>query len=465
MRYSYQTKMKNRSKIIISWSNLLVCSLFIVAVVPLTGFAGSDSSQSTETKAVEKAKNVQEDLAGLIESKLVEPYLFVGGGSGVIISENGEFLTNYHVVKQLFQQEKSSRIIEVERVGGETHKALIVGADPVGDIALGKIIDDSDTLPKLSFGEASSLSIGQYVLAIGNPFLKGKLTAQPTITFGTISALHVTKPSYGDSIQTDAPINPGNSGGPLVNLEGELIGINGRIETKFGTRSNSGAGFAISSAQIRRFLPHLKKGGIVFHANFPDGMRLKREIQEGGGVVVDKVKEGSPVHRSGVREGDEIIRINEYSVETWVRFHGIIQSLPANTEAEIEVRRDDQTKIVSIQLDQVGSWSNSKLVESLPTMSKGGYLGVELSRKNEEVVISRVVKGSPADQAGLTSNQVIRSINDRIIPNVDAAIRMIQSRWIGESLHLQMIQNDQIQEKDIILGSRQDYENTSDDSW
>lgn len=441
----------------------IVCSVLIGSGIG-TDLSAEDPGNS-EVSPLQKAEASQEALAELINEELLDSYLFIGGGSGVIISREGEFLTNYHVVKQIFQSEEPpSRVIEVERRGGESLKALIISVDPVGDLAYGRILEESSSFSALGFGDSSELHPGQYVLAVGNPFLKGRLAAEPTVTFGTISALNVTKPSYGDSIQTDAPINPGNSGGPLVNLDGELVGINGRIETKFGTRSSSGAGFAITIDQIKRFLPVLRKGGLVFHAKPPDKMKLQRKMLKGKGVKVLKVIEGSPAYRAGIREGDVLLQIDDREIETWVRFYGIVQSIPANQDIQLTLRRDGEKKTLSFELGQVGSWSNDQLIKALPLTKKSGYLGVVLQEKTEEIGIQKIIEGSPADRNDLSEGDVIRSINGRSVPTKKAAIRMIQSRWSGQPLTVEVIRGSSVKTEEIVLGKRSDYEATSE-SW
>jgi len=187
-----------------------------------------------------------EDLEGIreIQKKLlavcerVKPaYVFFGNGSGVCISADGWVLTNFHVSGDRNGQ-------TVRMTGGKRYTADVVGFDPNGDIALCKI-KDARELPFCELGDSDQLQVGQYVIAVGNPFLLGSGSWEPSIAFGIVSALHryMDNPGYFDAIQTDAQINPGNSGGPLITLDGKVVGINGRIDIKrFMNRVNTGIG-------------------------------------------------------------------------------------------------------------------------------------------------------------------------------------------------------------------------------
>ena len=181
--------------------------------------------------------------------------MFIGGGSGVIVSPDGLMLTNDHVIG-------SKRAFTVRIGDGRSLKAKVLGTDPEGDLAALRIaLPAGETVPHLELGDSDELRVGDEALAVGNPFALGVLDQSPTFTVGIISAVNHTQGTYAECIVTDAEVNPGNSGGPLVNMAGEVVGINGQISTRFGLRSNTGLGFAISSRQIKLWLPRLEAAG------------------------------------------------------------------------------------------------------------------------------------------------------------------------------------------------------------
>lgn len=199
-------------------------------------------------------------LEKLIEStaaRVVPAFVFVGGGSGVLISSDGWFLTNHHVAGERPDW-------QVTLPGGFIYKAEVVGYDVSGDICLCKIKNAKD-LPYVELGDSDVIRPGEGVIAVGNPFMLGSMDFQPTVSFGVVSAMHRFQQNYADAIQTDAAVNPGNSGGPLFTIDGKLIGINGRIDTRFRNRVNTGIGLAIPINQIKNFMRVLKKGGYVRH--------------------------------------------------------------------------------------------------------------------------------------------------------------------------------------------------------
>ncbi len=446
----------------------IALSALILGLLLISGtYAPAQKTEGEKSSnAVEKSRKAQEELADLIENKLLPAYVFTGrGGSGVLISGDGYFLTNYHVVSSIFQRQgKEDRIIDVETLGGESHRALIVGVDPRGDIALLRILDADGSMPHLKFGNSDDLEVGQYSIAIGNPFAKGLLAAEPTVTLGVISAVHVRQSTYSDAIQTDAPINPGNSGGPLVTLDGKLVGINGRIETRFGTRASSGVGFAISSAQIQRFLPILKNGGIVFHGRSEtlDVARgvLRRQIDDRGnlrdtdkGVKLANVEEGSPAEDAGLKSGDHIVSVAGYPARTRSRVKGIIESFPAGAEVSLTYARDGKEETTTLQLGSRGSWDSSRIMETLPATDDYRGLGTEFMEEDGEPVIGSVKDGSPAAKAGLKKGDVIKKINTRSVPNKEAALRVFQSRWYGETVKFELDRDNQTFSLEVQLPS------------
>jgi serine protease Do len=247
-------------------------------------------------------------------------------GSGVIVSAEGHIVTNNHVIDQVDQ-------IEVQLSDGRTKKARLVGADATVDLAVLKI--DEPGLKSLKFGDSDAMQTGDFVLAIGNPF-----GFEETVTDGIISSKG--RPNrvdgFGDYLQTNAAINPGNSGGPLVNLRGEIIGINTAIISKSG--GSQGIGFAIPSNSVRTALEGLLKNGRIIRGYL--GI-LSRNIGPGvagtAGVIVDDVVPDSPAEEAGMKKGDVIRKVDGHEVKTFNELKTLVTQVELNKKVEIEVDR------------------------------------------------------------------------------------------------------------------------------
>jgi serine protease Do len=251
-------------------------------------------------------------------------------GSGVIVSAEGHIITNNHVIDQVDQ-------IEVLLSDGRTKKARLVGADAQVDLAVLKI--DEPGLKSLKFGDSDAMQAGDFVIAIGNPF-----GFEETVTDGIISSKG--RPNrvdgFGNYLQTNAAINPGNSGGPLVNLRGEIIGINTAIISKSG--GSQGLGFAIPSNTVRTALESLLKNGRIIHGYL--GI-LSRNIGPGAreteGVVVDDVVPASPADEAQMKKGDMIRKFDGHDVKTFNELRTLISQVELNKKIEIEVTRNGKT--------------------------------------------------------------------------------------------------------------------------
>lgn len=293
---------------------------------------------------------LQNEITRVIE-RVLPAYVFIGGGSGVIISADGYLLTNYHVVG-------ASRRWLVYRTDGKDYQAEVVGYNPRGDLALLKI-KGVDDLPFLRLGDSDKLRVGQTVLAIGNPFGLGIQDLNPSVSLGIISALHryqagdlLGRGEYADAIQTDTPINPGNSGGPLINLKGALVGINGRIEGVLPfVRANTGIGYAIPVNQIRKFLPYLKKGGKVSLGQI-SGLSLSQERVADSGAKVIQVRRGSQAYKLGIKRDDIIIEMAGETIQTCNRFWGILAGLPAGEKVTLKLKRGNELIEVITTLEE-----------------------------------------------------------------------------------------------------------------
>ena len=341
-------------------------------------------------------------------SRTSPAFVFIGGGSGVVISPDGEFLTNQHVAL-------SSQRWEVRLADGRVMTARRLGADPYGDVSLLKLEGARD-LPFVPLGDSDALQPGEPVIAIGNPFaLGGVLGAQrgdPAVSVGIVSAIHRRQGAYMDAIQTDAAINPGNSGGPLLSLRGELVGINGRIATRFGNRVNSGVGFAIPVNQIRRFLPALREGGTVFHGMI-EGLQVARRHPGGGGTLITGVTPGSPAGRAGFITGDVVVRVDRYPTSTWARFDGVVSSFPEGADLDVTVRRGGEERRLSVRLGRLRDREAEIrfLARTAPV-----EMGVRVDDAPAGgVTLVEVTDGSPAAAAGLKADDVVTSLNGRRI--------------------------------------------------
>lgn len=267
-----------------------------------------------------------------------------GGGSGVLISPDGFALTNFHV---------SSPAGAHMRCGlsdGKIYDAVIVGIDPVGDLALIKLLGRDD-FPVARFADSGRAQVGDWCMAIGNPFLLAT-NLQPSVSFGILSGVgRYQYPSgtlleYGDCLQTDAAINPGNSGGPLFDVNGDLLGIIGRASFEKRGRVNVGVGYAISIRQAENFLGYLHSGRVVDHATL--GATVTSDPERG--VVVSNILESSDAYRRGLRYGTEILEIDGRPVETANEVQNVLATLPSDWRVKLTYRRDGATVDTLVRL-------------------------------------------------------------------------------------------------------------------
>ncbi|MFO0919024.1 MAG: trypsin-like peptidase domain-containing protein [Planctomycetaceae bacterium] len=267
-----------------------------------------------------------------------------GGGSGVLISPDGYALSNYHVTSG------SGNFMKCGLNDGSLNDAVIVGIDPTGDVALIKLLNRQD-YPYAVFGDSDRVQVGDWVFAMGNPFLLAT-DYSPTVTYGIVSGVHRyqypagTILEYADCIQVDASINPGNSGGPLFNGRGELIGINGRGSFDKRGRVNSGAGYAISINQIGLFLDALKSGRVVDHATLGATVRTSSDRT----VVIDKILENSDAYRRGLREGDEIVSFAGRPVGSVNQFKNALGIFPKGWTVPLVYRREGAKHEIYVML-------------------------------------------------------------------------------------------------------------------
>ncbi len=310
-------------------------------------------------------------------------FVFIGGGSGVIVRPDGLMLTNDHVIGR-------KRSFTVRIGDGRSFKARVLGTDPAGDLAALKLeVPEGQTVPHLELGDSDALHIGDEALAVGNPFALGVLDQSPTFTVGIISALNHTQANYTECIVTDAEVNPGNSGGPLVNMAGEVVGINGQISTRFGLRSNTGLGFAISSRQIKLWLPRLEAagGGEVKHARIAGLDFAQAPRESAASVVIKDVADGSPAATAGFQPGDAILTLDGAPVANALRLKGLLGIYPDGHRVPVTVKRGAGEATVEVTL----------------TAPERARLGLDLARARGDDLAPRVEaveEGSAAAAAG-----------------------------------------------------------------
>ncbi len=367
-----------------------------------------------------------------------------GLGSGVLIDNRGYVLTNEHVVQD-------ANKMTVTLPDGREFKATLAGTDPRSDLAVIKI--DASNLPVATLGDSDNLKIGEWVVAIGNPFGNLMSDPEPTVTTGVVSALNRTLPNrsrtdknYSGLIQTDAAINPGNSGGPLVNLYGEVIGINVAIFSTSG--GYQGIGFAIPVNTAKRIVESLIEGKEVHYGWI--GVSIQEidnrladyfKLPNTEGVLVLNVLENGPAQDAGIKEGDIIVSIDNKKVTNVSSLINQIGISPVGQKVNIEIMRDGKKQVIPTvvkkrpKFDEFGNileenaasnqngdeqpggpelWRGIKVAEITDDTAQ------QLSRDTKQgVIVSYIEPQSPAAEAGLRRGDVIVSINRVAINTID----------------------------------------------
>ena len=288
-----------------------------------------------------------------------------GGGSGVVITPDGYALTNFHVVQP------AGNYMKCGMADGRLYDAVIVGIDPVGDVALIKLLGRDD-FPHATMADSDAVRVGDWCFAVGNPFLLAT-DLQPTVTYGIVSGVHRyqypagTLLEYADCLQTDASINPGNSGGPLFNASGDLIGVNGRGSFEKRGRVNVGVGYAISINQIKNFLGCLRSGRIVDHATLGANVGTSAD----GKVMVSNILESSDAYRRGLRYDDEIVSFGGREISTTNAFKNVLGIYPKGWRVPLTYRRDGVNHDIVVRLAGVhGEEELIELVQRAPKIEE-----------------------------------------------------------------------------------------------
>ncbi len=276
-----------------------------------------------------------------------------GGGSGVIIDPAGYGLTNFHVVASMLASRRGLGGLP----DGHLYELQVLGIDPGGDVAMFRLTG-RDRFDFVELGDSDGVRVGDTVLAMGNPFLLAQ-DQTPTVTMGIVTGTHRYQWGtgnalvYSDCIQTDAAINPGNSGGPLFDIEGRVIGINGRISVAAGVRGrvNVGVGFAISSNQISRFLPAMRAGLLVRHGTLQ--ATVNRDL------LFNDLLEDGPAWKAGVRPGDRLLRFGGQDIESDNHFASILGTYPENWPVPVSFEHQGETRHAVVRLEPLSAGRHS----------------------------------------------------------------------------------------------------------
>jgi serine protease Do len=340
-----------------------------------------------------------------------------GVGSGVVMNREGYILTNNHVVEDADQ-------IKVKLASGKEYEGKVIGRDPKTDLALVKIEGASDLHP-LKLGNSDDLKVGNWVVAVGSPF-----GLEQTVTAGIVSAKGrvIGSGPYDNFIQTDASINPGNSGGPLINMKGEVVGINTAI-----VASGQGIGFAIPINMAKEIAPQLQEKGHVTRGwlgvsiqEVTPELAKSFSLNEKKGALVAQVFSSSPAEKAGIERGDVILEFDGKEVADSKDLPRVVSSTPVGKSVTIRLSRNG--KVLDRQV-KVGEMEEKAEVAKAPSSNKS--LGITVQnltpdiakrlglKKETGVVVTRVEPGSPAANAGIQTGDVIQQVNRKPVSNVE----------------------------------------------
>jgi serine protease Do len=354
-------------------------------------------------------------------------------GSGILISKDGEILTNYHVVR-------NADAIKVKLADQTEFEARLIGKDGRTDLAMIKIRRSGGNLPFARLGSSSQLDVGDWVMAIGNPF-----GLEHTVTAGIVSAKGrvIGAGPYDNFIQTDASINPGNSGGPLINAAGEVVGVNSAIFSQTG--GNVGIGFAIPIDLAKKVADQLRKNGKVVRGWL--GIRAQNVspqlasslgiVRSGEMAVVTEVTEGSPAAEAGIKSSDIVVEFNGKPVPRSHDFPSVIADTSPGQKVTLKIIREKKEQTVAVKIGELPDESDA----SQQIEAKDAEIGLRVQRITPEaarrlgmnstkgVIVVEVQPGSPADQVGVEPADVIREVNQRPVNNVkDFQLALRQGR-------------------------------------
>jgi serine protease Do len=377
------------------------------------------------------------------EGKGIHPQ---GMGSGVIISADGLILTNAHVVKD-------SDEITVTISDKRSFKAKVIGIDTESDIAVVKI--DAKGLPTASLGDSSKLQVGEIVFAIGNPFGLNR-----TVTMGIVSATGRTNVGiidYEDFIQTDAAINPGNSGGPLVNIDGDVIGINTAIASRSG--GYQGIGFAIPSSSAKLIMNDLIKNGKVKRGllgvniqDMTESLAKSFGRNDAEGALVSQVIEGSPAEKAGIKAGDIILKFNNEPVKGAANLKNLVGKEKPGTSASLTIYRDKKTMEVPVKIAErtQKAVASSGATGGASAAETSNDLGIQIEpvpgavaskmdlKEGQGILVKDISSDGVGARMGLHSGDVILEVDGTTVSTFDSFTKAVSEAKKNKVIRLKV---------------------------
>lgn len=353
------------------------------------------------------------------------PEVKIGTGSGVIVNKDGYIVTNFHVIQ-------GADDIEISMNDNRNFKAKIIGTDPSTDLAVLKI--DEGDLPFLSFQNSDDVKVGEWVLAVGNPF-----NLNSTVTAGIVSAkarnINIIKgqSAIESFIQTDAAVNPGNSGGALVNLKGDLVGINTAIASPTGTYS--GYSFAVPSNIVSKIVEDLIEFGSIQRAylgvvirNVDNHLSKEKGLDVKQGVYIYEVVDGSSASLGGIKEGDVILNINDKKTLTVPKLQEIVSSFRPGDKIKVNILRDGRQKDIQLTLRTKDGKDKIASKEKASVLDK---LGIELKESKKGLIIEKILAGKIQKETNIKEGFIIQKIGKSTIQTKEDLVKVLKDKKGG----------------------------------
>ena len=442
---------------------------FIVLIILLVGFLSAQNSiikqfssvfadvaekanPAVVTITAEKVVKMEDQFKQFGDFPFFHPqlpdqeYSSKGLGSGVIIdAKNGYVLTNNHVIE-------NAEDIQIKLIDKRIIPAKILGTDPKSDLAILQI--EAKDLKQISLGNSDKLRVGEWVLAVGSPF---SANLSHTVTAGIVSALGRSyvmpgNDHYENFIQTDAAINPGNSGGALLNLDGELVGINTAIATGGMERSNRGVGFAIPSNMIKKVMSDLIEKGYVVRSwlgvyiqPVEDKVARALDLSNRDGALISDIVEDSPADKAGIKTGDVIIEFNGKNISDPSQLKNIVSATPPGHNSKVVIVRDGDRKIINVKLEEIEQEDQTFVTTNDDKSSLGIEVQditnllaerYEIDPNSMGVLVTGVDKTSNAYEAGIRVRDIITRVGTRKITTTKDFIDLIEESKEQDSLLL-----------------------------